>query len=283
MSFFKNLEIISNLQQKNEAHVTYGVTRFADLTREEFKARYLMNMTFPEHALPREYQSNVQALPATWDWRTKGVVGPVENEGQCGSTWAFSAKEAFESVCAIAGYPLEDLSAQQIVDCDTADYGCNGGFPWTACAYIIKYGLETDASYPYTSEQGNCLYASTKVVQCKMLSWEYVTTTLNENVIQQFVYEQSPLSVCVDAETWQFYTSGVITTKSNCGTSIDHCVEMVGWTVMDGVNAWILRNQWGTAWGMNGYVYVQMGANVCGIATYPLAPCVKAPNGKTVC
>jgi len=222
-------------------------------------------------------------LPTSWDWRTKGVVGPIETQGQCGSTWALVAKETFESVCAVAGYPLEDLSTQQIVDCDTVDQGCDGGEVQDANNYIIQAGLETEKSYPYTSEDGTCKYKVSEVVKCKMTKWEWVTQTKNETKMQEFIYKNSPISVCVDAEAFIYYDSGVITTKSGCGTSIDHCLELVGWVEMNGMEAWILRNAWGWNWGMNGYVYIEIGYNICGIAEMPIACCVNSPTGNQVC
>jgi len=284
--FEENLARLSQLQSKDPL-VRYGVTQFADLTPSEFKSSHLMRKPLSHKAHLSPVVEAPAALggdlPATWDWRTKGVVGPIENEGQCGSTWAFSAVETFESTCAIAGWPLQDLSVQQVVDCDTYDEGCNGGFPSYACNYIIQYGLETESEYPYVGENQNCTYNNKSVVSCKMLSWLMVTTTFDETAMQNFIYANSPVSVCVDAETFQFYTGGVITTASECGTQIDHCLELVGWTVMDGVTAWIGRNQWGPQWGVSGYVFIEVGHNVCGIADLPMATCVMSPTGKKVC
>ena len=57
------------------------------------------------------------------------------------------------------------------------------------------------------------------------------------------------MSICVDAASWQFYKSGVL---KNCGTSLDHCVQIVGYKKADGVDAWVVRNSWGTSWGLEG-------------------------------
>ena len=90
---------------------------------------------------------------------------------------------------------------------------------------------------------------------------------------------KGPMSVCVDATLWQTYVSGVITAASGCGTSIDHAVQAIGYNKAG--NYWIVRNSWGESWGENGYVYVEEGANVCGItaqATITVPAKVSAVN-----
>lgn len=89
--------------------------------------------------------------------------------------------------------------------------------------------------------------------------------------------------VCVDAEIWQTYTGGVITPASNCGNSIDHCVQITGWQQMQGLNVWNVRNSWGSDWGENGFIYVQIGSDVCSIAEVVTVPCVQSKSGSTVC
>ena len=75
--------------------------------------------------------------------------------------------------------------------------------------------------------------------------------------------ESSPMSIIVDAELWQTYTGGVITTSSGCGTDLDHAVQAVGYNAAG--NYWIIRNSWGDSWGESGNVYVEYGHNVCGL------------------
>jgi len=71
------------------------------------------------------------------------------------------------------------------------------------------------------------------------------------------------MSIVVDAQLWQTYQGGVITTASGCGTSLDHAVQATGYNQAG--NYWIIRNSWGETWGENGFVYVEYGHNVCGL------------------
>jgi len=155
---------------------------------------------------------------------------------------------------------------QQIVDCDHVDDGCGGGNPPTAYDYVIRAGgLEGYESYPYIGIGGPCRFERSKVV-AKISKWQWITRDDNENAMQAYVYNTGPPSICVDASSWQYYRGGVITPASGCGKALDHCVQLVGWKQMEGKDAWIVRNSWGRDWGpYGGYLYVEMGHDVCGI------------------
>ena len=69
------------------------------------------------------------SLTASIDWRTKGAVNPVKDQGNCGSCWAFSATAAIEGAHFIKTGKLLSLSEQQFVDCaPTKNGGCKGGW-----------------------------------------------------------------------------------------------------------------------------------------------------------
>jgi len=266
--FKENLKRYAKLNEKDDT-VTHGPTKFSDMTHEEFVAKYLIkNYTSP---LMRGEKVNVAPklnaipLPSNYSWVAKGATTPVYNQGQCGSCWAFSTTESIESMNFLAGNSLIQLSMQQIVDCDTTDSGCDGGDPPTAYQYVISAGgLESLADYPYTAQDGTCQFNSGEIAR-SISSWQYVTTDQDEQQMQQFTYTTGPPSVLVDASTWDSYQGGVYT-SSNCGTQLDHAVQIVGWANFQGQNAWIVRNSWGTGWGYSGYLYVAIGQNACGIA-----------------
>jgi len=250
---------------------TYGVTKFMDLTPAEFKAKYLMKKPVDTRAnratkpfTPIDLTK--VSVPASFDWRNEGnVITPVYNQGQCGSCWAFSITENIESMWAIAGNSLTQLSMQQVVSCDTSDSGCGGGDPPTAYAYVESAGgLEAYSDYPYTGENGYCSFNAADVV-AKISGWNYATQSQDESQMAAFLVSTGPLSVCVDASTWQYYNGGVVM-GGTCGQSLDHCVMAVGYSTSSSTPYWIVRNSWGTDWGINGYIYVEQGQDTCGIA-----------------
>jgi cathepsin F len=252
--------------QANDTQATWGVTKFMDMTPQEFKNTILMKNTIANNRVKKNIAKELPASPlASFDWRnhSPAVVTPVYNQGQCGSCWAFSITENIESQWALAGNTLTSLSMQQVVDCDSNDDGCNGGDPPTAYEYVISAGgLDSYSSYPYTAEDGSCSFNSANVV-AKIGSY---TTISSESQAQSYLTQNGPLSVCVDAESWQYYTGGIITTSSDCGTSLDHCVMITGYDTSGSTPYWWVRNSWGTDWGQSGYLQVQSGADVCGIA-----------------
>ena len=107
---------------------TVGHNFLSTWTKEEYKK--LLGYKAPKNeTLPEPTVLDVNAIPTEIDWRTKGMVNPVKNQGQCGSCWAFSATSAIESQLRIQhGGKLYDLSEQQIVSCDTDCAGCGGGW-----------------------------------------------------------------------------------------------------------------------------------------------------------
>jgi C1A family cysteine protease len=223
-------------------------------------------------------------VPASYDWRQPDQGRPVgvtavKDQGQCGSCWAFSATEEVESAWILAGHAAVDLAPQQTVSCDTTDGGCNGGDTVSAYAYMEKNGVEAEKSYPYTSgasgDSGTCKYKSSEVV-AKISSFVYATPSCDnacnrqdETQLAASLYNSAPVSICVDAEPWQSYTSGILTAASGCKmaySDLDHCVQLVGFGVDADVPFWSVRNSWAADWGEAGYIRLKRGDNTCGVA-----------------
>jgi C1A family cysteine protease len=257
-----------NAKAKNPV---FGVTKFMDMTTEEFRTTVLLSKMPPKQDPtkgPYHFENFTSPAPTSFTWWGKGVTTPIYNQGQCGSCWAFSATEDIESQWAIAGKGLVSLSMQQIVSCDTTCYGCGGGWPYLAYAYVAEAGgIDTYASYPYTAETGTCSF-NQATIAAKLNpsnSWTYVTQNENEGEMVNYLVAHGPLSICVDASSWQFYTSGVLL-ASDCTTSIDHCVDAVGYNLGANPSYWIVRNSWGTDWGLNGFIWLQYGQDTCAMA-----------------
>jgi len=259
------IKILNENAKSKGKNTRYSINKFSDLTSEEFTELYkgFKKTTAPISVPIKSLPANIE-LPASFDWRPKGAVTDVKDQGQCGSCWAFSATEGVESAWFLAGNTLPVLAPQQIVDCDTTDQGCDGGDLPTAFAYVQQNGMESESDYPYQAQDGTCAYNSGEVV-AKISGFQYATQSLNETAMQVAMIANGPLSICVDAESWQSYSNGII--ESDCGTDLDHCVQIVGYASDDSNTPyWIIRNSWGTDWGISGYVYVERNQDECGVA-----------------
>ena len=113
--FTSNLEELEVSRRAKVTGYSTGVTQFADLTKEEFRSFYLGGVKRPSPGfLPKASAGSTKRdLPTSVDWREKGVVSSVKNQGQCGSCWAFATTEMVESYAAIAtGFPPSFLKTE---------------------------------------------------------------------------------------------------------------------------------------------------------------------------
>jgi len=271
-----NLQYIENHNRLNKGF-TLAMNKFGDLTAEEYGSMYLM----PKFNGSKVAQPNVfdASLPRddTVDWRTKGVVTGVKDQGQCGSCWAFSATGSMEGAWGIKKGKLVSISEQQLVDCsgDYGNYGCDGGLMDSAFQYAIAVkGLELESDYPYTAADGNCAFDSKKIA-LSITSFKDVTSG-SESALMTAI-QQQPISVAIDASqsSFQFYSGGVYYEPECSSTQLDHGVLAVGYGTDSGSDYYIVKNSWGTDWGMQGYILMSRNKkNNCGIATMSSYPIV---------
>lgn len=283
LAFEENLKIIAQLNIEEEVGgAEFGLTKFSDLTAAEFEQRHMGYVRQPRDTIPfdvLELSPNV-TVPTSVDWREKGAVTAVKDQGQCGSCWAFSTTEEVESAVFMATQKLPVLSTQQIISCDKKDDGCNGGDTVTAYKYIQKAGgLDTASDYPDKSHKngktGKCSWD--KKEDATVSGFTYATKPCeqgqcknqDEDALAAALATKGPVSICVNAggNGWQNYKSGVYTKKcSGASSKLDHCVQLVGYNKEAAKPYWIVRNSWNTDWGIKGYIHLPMGKNACGIA-----------------
>lgn len=269
-SFVANLKVAderNRLEISLNGTAVHGVTKFSDLSQEEFASRYLLSSD-SYRTTPSENVVELGAPDATLglvDWTGKYTT-PVKDQGYCGSCWAFSATEQIESDAIRLTGKTYVLSPEQITQCDKTSKGCNGG--WTENAYnYVKGagGLETNADYPYTSASGTTGSCKALTSSKQVVTVTGYTTIKSESSMASYMQSTGPLSVCVDASKWNSYKSGIV---SSCGNRVDHCVQAVG---VDASSSgyWKVRNSWGTSWGEAGYIRLAYGKNMCAIANDP--------------
>ena len=278
--FRKNMiNIISHNTDANQ-NFTMGVNQFTDLTPEEFKMQYVGGLKAEVGSYGcKTFTSGASGAPATMDWRTKGAVTSVKDQGQCGSCWSFSSTGAVEGAWAISKGQLTDFSEQELVDCATGvsygSHGCNGGQMEGAFKFVIENGQCTLSSYPYTAKDGTC-QKCTAVAHISSCS----DVKPNDQLSLKAAVAQQPVAVAIEADTRYFQSySGGILDSSSCGTTLDHGVLTVGYGEENGQKYWLVKNSWGTTWGDKGYVKIARSDStndkgICGIAMDPSFPSV---------
>ncbi|EFO21301.2 ctsf protein [Loa loa] len=270
--YMQNLHFVEKLQHEEKGTAIYGVTQFSDMSPEEFQKTMLPSLWWDrvvsngvEYDL-KKFNLTFNNLPEQFDWRTKGVVTPVKNQGSCGSCWAFSVTGNIEGLWAIKTGKLISLSEQELIDCDRIDKGCNGGLPINAFREIQRMGgLEPEDQYPYKARNGTChLIRSAIAVTID----DAVEIPRNETVMKAWIVQRGPLSVGIDAKLLAYYKSGILhPSRSRCPPSgIDHGVLITGYGVENGLPYWTIKNSWGDQWGEDGYFRLMLGKDVCGVS-----------------
>ncbi|XP_042637470.1 cathepsin F [Orycteropus afer afer] len=269
MSVFANNMIrAQKIQALDLGTAQYGVTKFSDLTEEEFRTIYL-NPLLREGPGKRMRPAKApkDPMPPEWDWRTKGAVTKVKNQGMCGSCWAFSVTGNVEGQWFLNQGALLSLSEQELLDCDKVDKACMGGMPSNAYAAIKTLGgLETEEDYSYQGHMQACSFSADKA---KVYINDSVELSQNEGKLAAWLAKNGPISVAINAFGMQFYRHGVAhPLRPLCSPwLIDHAVLLVGYGNRSDTPFWAIKNSWGTDWGEEGYYYLYRGSGACGVNT----------------
>eukprot|EP01132_Coremiostelium_polycephalum_P005716 gene5716-7111_t len=298
--FKKNMDFVYEWNQDGKYH-TVELNKFADLSNEEYRKYYLgthikvpgMNQLHRQRELVFADDSNAV------DWRQKGAVTDIKDQGQCGSCWSFSTTGSVEGAHQIKTQNLVSLSEQNLVDCSAKEgnLGCNGGLMSSAFDYIIKNnGIDTEQSYPYDAQTGKkCLFNKSNV-GATISSYVNVTAGSENDLL--VAAQKGPVSVAIDAShgSFQLYSSGVYYEPKCSKEDLDHGVLVVGYGEESSASTpkinrlskvrvhkdtddsakkyWIVKNSWGVSWGEKGYILMSRDRdNNCGIATsasYPI-------------
>jgi len=296
--FLESKDRVAKLNALNGA-VAFGITWTSDRYEEE---KHKKGLKKPEGWTPTApvREATLPRSPKSIDWSLTDAVTAVKNQGQCGSCWAFSATEAVESQLTVStgGQYRIDLSPQQITSCTPANgtygcQGCQGGFTEGAYDYLKtvaglsnSFFIPCEQSLTQSDATKACPAAKVAAINGPMkqlqggyaavTGYKYATTPCTQGACQNqdlkafaAALEETPVSVCVNAGTWNDYTGGVLTSAA-CGPMgamyQDHCVMAVGFNAEAPTPYWIVRNSWSSTWGEHGYVYLEMAKNTCGLA-----------------
>ncbi|XP_031130221.1 ervatamin-B-like [Ipomoea triloba] len=279
--FKQNLEFIESFNKAGNRSYKLGLNKFSDMSHEEFKATMLIDANkfvrpttkFPKGNSFGNNESLVDA-PNSVNWIERGAVTAIRNQHRCGACWAFSTVAAVEGITQIKTGRLVPLSEQQLVDCDTTNKGCDGGWPTKAFQYVQEAnGLMSESDYPYKGYQQATCATTGGYAAATITGFEQVEQ--GEDALLQAVSNQ-PVSIIISLDGYelQHYGSGVF--ANDCGSGSLHAITVVGYdATMEGDKYWLVKNSWGTTWGENGYIKMardMVEGGLCGLAkmaSYP--------------
>ncbi|ELT95681.1 hypothetical protein CAPTEDRAFT_173171 [Capitella teleta] len=254
-----------------------GINELSDLTPSEYRQRLGLRPALGERT-GKKFVYNGEKVPEHVDWRDKGYVTPVKNQGACGSCWAFSSTGSLEGQHFRLTGQLVSLSEQNLVDC-TKKYGnagCNGGWMDNAFNYVkANNGIDTEAFYPYEGHDDWCGYDGSPGHKGANCTGHVDVQQGDELALKQAVATVGPVSVGIDAthRSFQLYKSGIYDEVACSNSSTDHAVLVVGYGSQGGHDYWLVKNSWGTSWGMDGYIMMSRNkGNQCAIASYASYP-----------
>ncbi|XP_043935987.1 cathepsin S [Protopterus annectens] len=279
LTWEKNLRFINlhNLEYSKGMHsYQVAMNQFGDMTTEEVVTQ-MMGFIPPTHRsnhtkfVPKGTTNHSPSV----DWRLKGCVTGVKNQGSCGSCYAFSSAGALEGQLMIHKGVLKSLSPQNIVDCSQnyGNHGCNGGRMTSSFQYVIdNNGIDSDDAYPYEMQEGSCRYSvAGRTATCA--SYKEIPEG-DETALQEAVATVGPVSVGVDASQPSFvHYSGGIYFDPSCTHIVTHAMLAVGYGVDNGQEYWLVKNSWGLQWGERGYLRIARNkGDHCGIASFASFP-----------
>ncbi|XP_031152054.1 cathepsin L1-like isoform X3 [Sander lucioperca] len=285
----KNIQLVLRHNQEASAgkqSFTMGLNHLADMVGVCSKATTSEEINEKLNGLKREEPIHFRngtfkgvsglSTPQSVDWRKNGLVSPVQNQGLCGSCWAFSSLGALEGQMKKRTGVLVPLSPQNLVDCSTNDgnHGCRGGYISKSFSYIIRNrGVDSESFYPYKHQDGKCRYSvQGKAGYC---SNYHILPRGDEKTLQAAVASVGPVAVAVNAmlQSFHLYRGGVYSVP-NCNPKFtNHAVLVVGYGTDRGQDFWLVKNSWGTAWGEGGFIRIARNKNnLCGIASFAVYP-----------
>lgn len=297
----KNLKYIEQHNSESEKGIhsfAVSMNKYGDMTGDEFKAAYFNAIRSKQSYKKSNRKVNksysTEQLPYSVDWRIKGFVSSVKDQGVLGDASDYAAVGSLESVYAIqVSKKLVELSVQNLHECSSASY------PDQAFQYVHKNnGIDTAEGYKHRvtrdirctnvlpnnlknmflfkcCKDGSCQFDS-KFIGATCNGPVYVPKGDEQNLTASIAFV-GPVAVGIDASqpSFMFYTSGIYSDKLCNQKSIDHVVVAVGYGSTASGDYYILKNSWGPDWGMNGYILLARNSNnMCGVATAAVYPSV---------
>lgn len=229
------------------------------------------------------------ANASSFDASNFGAVSRVQDQGECGSCWAFASVSILEAGYLRVNGKKINGSEQELLNCalgyDNKDMDCKGGYIDKSVEYLKNNGVAEERTLPYTAKNENCTYQSDKANNYHAVSWGFAGLTNaqspSKSEIKTAIAKHGPVAsyMWVYSGAFSAYNDQNVykeTFPANTPDSLKrgHVVTIIGWD--DSKNAWLIKNSWGTTWGDNGFGWIDYNSNGIGSWVTWIEPEVEA-------
>ncbi|CAL4121643.1 unnamed protein product, partial [Meganyctiphanes norvegica] len=304
LSNYKLNEEHNKLYESGRSTFKMGVNEFSDMTFEEV-INTMTGSTDHELSIRQRRDTNWEyykpinsreELPYQlgfkgFKYRNEGHVNGPKNQGKCGSCWAFATAAVLESHISLKADRLYDLSEQNLVSCVDSTSCDNGGNSHRALAYVMGNGISDRRYGPYSSgsnsenDEGTCNRGAYKIPYM-VAGWKQVTPGNDDHLMNALVHMGPVYISMIIGPKFKGYNSGVFSDQ-NCRQALEdnlefenggygyHAMALIGYGAENGETYWLIKNSWGTTWGMEGYIKVsRKEENHCGISMRAVIPII---------
>lgn len=282
--FLNNLHIIKRHNLKGHRTFEIAINQYSDFTFDE-----ILRMNEPIDISEFNFENLIELnaenfpegidvkVPDTFDWRERGIITRVRDQGLCGSCYAFSALNAIESQLILNKNQSYELSTQELIDCGMTHgtLHCLGGVTEGVFSYInFNEGISEEKNYPYEGVQGVCKNPIKKVNFSIKGYWKLENE--DEETVKKALFLYGPIIALFDClhELFIKYSSGIYY-DDECLDSkeFSHAVLIVGYGSEKGIDYWIVKNSWGEMWGERGFFRIARNKNYhCQIGKFGQIP-----------
>ncbi|CAL5183568.1 unnamed protein product [Lathyrus oleraceus] len=281
--FVSNLKYIveTNAKRDSPHSSLVGLNNFADVSSTEFREKYMTLKTVAMDILNDD--DDVKDVtcsdpPSTLDWRSRGAVTSVKDQGLCGCCWAFSSVAAIEGIVAIKTGTLISLSEQELLDC-VPDGDCDGGLVPDGLTWVQRHrGVASRADYPYMARKGDCRASEIQNSANSNIDSEEGVPRSDRALLCAVAKQPVSVGIYADSPSFKLYTNGIFRGE-DCPLdpkNVTHGMLIVGYNSLNGEDYWIVKNSHATTWGIQGYMWIKRDYSkpygVCGINGHASIP-----------
>lgn len=267
--FAEEMAITQEFTDYLKKHVTWEVAEYEEnvfrgWTDEEIKAM-LNQREDAEDGIPSKPVEIVadSDLPSSVDWRllNANCMHEIRNQGNCGSCWAFSATGVVSDRCCLYDADHGWLAPEELVSCDMANGGCNGGWEYTALDYVAKNGLVHEACFPYVAARVACPskcadgkdWKASHVCKCKAR-----VSCQGAEAMKKCITTGPVTAGMYVYRDFLAYKSGIYHWDKKSSYLGGHAIRCFGYADTPEAH-WICANSWGTSWGEAGFFKIGKG------------------------